>query len=209
MKYSIDKLAAWLAPLILLTACSTPAPKPVVTQQAETPKEQLRIEAASEEFSKALKSMAEKKYDQAEERLLEMAKQYPDLPGVYANLGILYTQTERDKEAQESFKRALELKPNFPAVLNNLAYLHRTQGRFELALKTYEHALKVDPSYADTHLNLGILYDLYLLDPVNALRQYQVYLDMTNAPESDPVRKWVADLSNRAEKTAQEPAQGD
>lgn len=208
MKYSTKNLAAWLAPVILLTACAAPAPKPVVTQQAETAKEQLRIEAASAEFSQALKSMADKKYDQAEEQLLEMARQYPELPGVYANLGILYTQTDRDKEAQESFKRALELKPNFPAVLNYLAYLHRTQGRFELALKTYEHALKVDPSYADTHLNLGILHDLYLMDPVNALRQYQIYLDMTKPPENDPVHKWIADLSTRAEKTTQEPAQG-
>ncbi|MEW5755032.1 MAG: tetratricopeptide repeat protein [Pseudomonadota bacterium] len=208
MKYSTKTLLAWLAPLVLLSACSAPAPKPVVTQEAETPKEQLRIEAASAEFSKALKSMADKKYDQAEEQLLEMARQYPDLPGVYANLGILYTQTDRDKEAQESFQRALELKPNFPAVLNHLAYLHRTQGRFELALKTYEQALKIDPAYADTHLNLGILYDLYLMEPVNALRQYQIYVDMARPPENDPVRKWVTDLSTRAEKTAQEPQQG-
>ena len=48
----------------------------------------------------------------------------------------------------------------------------------------------------ETHLNLAILYDLYMGKLPQALEHYQRYLELTS-DEKSPVKGWVADLQRR------------
>lgn len=205
LKSSTDKLIFLAGLVLLLTACAGPAPKPIVTQPAATPQEQAKLEAASKDYAKALKALAEMKYEQAERLFKEMITQYPNFPGPYANLGIIYMNTEKDAEAQKAFRKALEIKPDFVIVYNQLGLLHRNAGRFDQARQAYEKALEIDPQFAQAHLNAGILYDLYLNDLNKALTHYIRYMEIANPPQEDPVHKWIADLTNRTTMSA--PAQ--
>ena len=103
----------------------------------------------------------------------------------------------KDDMAQKSFKAALDRKENFPSVHNQLGLLHRQHGRFEEAKNSYLQAIELDPEYADAQRNLGILYDLYLMDANNALRHYLRYQAIAKPVDSDPVHKWIIDLTNR------------
>lgn len=206
MKSSTDKLTRAAALALLLAGCAGPEIKPVVVQKAATPQEQLKLEAASKDYAKALRTLAEMKYDQAEREFKDMIAQYPAYPGPYANLGIIYMNTGKDAEAQKAFAKALEIKPDFVIVHNQLGLLHRNAGRFEQAREAYEKALAADPQFAQAHLNLGILHDLYLNDLKKALMHYIKYAEIAKPPQEDPVHKWIVDLTNRT--TGGKPAQG-
>ena len=73
----------------------------------------------------------------------------------------------------------------------------REKGDFAKARETYEAAIAADANYAPAMLNLGVLHDLYLDHPAEALELYNRYLAL--APGGDAaVAKWVADVKRRA-----------
>ena len=55
---------------------------------------------------------------------------------------------------------------------------------------------EVDPNYAYAHLNIAILYDLYVSEPERALSHYQRYREL-EPKEAATVTKWIADLQQR------------
>ena len=114
-----------------------------------------------------------------------------------------------DEWVRKSFSALRELRPGRwaraeradtggspPAALNQQAIALRQQGEFAKAREAYEAALAADASYATACLNLGILHDLYLGQPAEALAMYSRYLALTPAGDT-AVGKWVADLKNR------------
>ncbi|TNF35859.1 MAG: tetratricopeptide repeat protein [Gammaproteobacteria bacterium] len=74
--------------------------------------------------------------------------------------------------------------------------MHREKGEFNESRTMYQNAIKLKSDYAIAHLNLGILYDLYLHDLQQALEQYQNYQKMTNNNDK-LVDKWIIDLEQR------------
>jgi hypothetical protein len=57
-----------------------------------------------------------------------------------------------------------------------------------------------EPGYAPAHLNLGVLYDLYLGEPQQALEQFENYIQL--AGENKQVAGWVAELRKRVGSAA-------
>ncbi|MGM9488682.1 tetratricopeptide repeat protein [Ideonella sp. YS5] len=82
------------------------------------------------------------------------------------------------------------------AALNQQAVALREKGDFVKAREAYEAAIAADASYAPAVLNLGVLHDLYLDHPGEALELYNRYLAL--APGDAAVTKWVADVKRRA-----------
>ncbi|NIM22346.1 MAG: tetratricopeptide repeat protein [Candidatus Latescibacteria bacterium] len=156
------------------------------------------------QYERALAAMRSKREKQAERMLLAMTRSYPELAGPYVNLGIIYYRTGRLREAELAFKEAIEISPNRADVYNHLGIVLRENGRFSEAREVYEHALQLDPLYAYARLNLGILFDLYLLDADSALHHYELYQSLASSPDED-VAKWIVDLKRRmrrSQKTA-------
>lgn len=85
------------------------------------------------------------------------------------------------------------------AKANLQAVALRQKGEFGPAREAYAKALALDPAYAPAVLNLGVLHDLYLGHPAEALTLYERYLALT-PPGDAQVGKWVADLKNRLPK---------
>jgi tetratricopeptide (TPR) repeat protein len=66
---------------------------------------------------------------------------------------------------------------------------------YQAAAGLYERALTVDPQSAPAHLELGLLYDEKLGDPIAAIYHYRQYLALR--PNSDK-RQLVQDFIERA-----------
>ncbi|MFQ5993812.1 MAG: tetratricopeptide repeat protein [Acidiferrobacterales bacterium] len=154
---------------------------------------------AVSEYERALAAMNAKRDTQAERILHAMTQTYDDLAGPHVNLGIIYHRNGRNREAEQTFRKAIEINPNRPDSHNHLGIVLRERGRFQEAHDAYLRALELDRSYAYAHLNLGILYDLYLLDSRKALQHYQRYQKLTTGPDPQVV-KWIVDLKRRMKR---------
>ena len=152
--------------------------------------------ATQRAFDDASRALRSGRVDEAERAYRALAQANPELGGPHANLGVIYRQAGKLKEAVTELEQATRLSPQQPIYLNQLGIAYRQQGQFAKARDAYQRAVALDPGYAAAVLNLGILYDLYLGDTQRALELYARYLSLL--PNGDPtVTKWVADLKNR------------
>ncbi len=179
---------------IMLTACSTlPLGWSSNSTRNDNP-------AAYEE---ALALMDSGHLEAAETILLRLTKRYRRSVGPWINLSIIYSQTERNDQAEEALNRALELDPRSAVAYNHLGILLRRDGRFEKADQAYAKAIRFDPEYSLAYLNYGVLADLYLQQPERALVYFQRYQEL-QGEEDQRVRRWIIELERRvARKTAQ------
>jgi Tfp pilus assembly protein PilF len=183
---------ALLAALVLtLAGCVT---SPTTSETPGAPGE-----AAQVAFAAAVKDLRAQEYAAAAARLEALTRDFPRLATPWANLGIAYAGQGREAEAEQAWQQALTLAPGEPVAANRLALRHREAGRFQEARALYEAALAAQPEHAASHLNLGILCDLYLQDQRCALAGYERYLEL--AGEDAKVSGWVVELKRRMAPT--------
>ena len=101
----------------------------------------------------------------------------------------------RDAEAEPALKEAVEGDPANLQAGNELGIVERRLGKFSDAEAAYQHTIAADPNYAPAHLNLGVLYDLYLAEPQKALDEFERYLEL--AGQNKQVAGWVVELRKR------------
>jgi tetratricopeptide (TPR) repeat protein len=203
-----DKAAALVAPSPAASAASAPAaraaaaPTPAtsgaapVTATASPEADRPVPPAAQKAFDDALRALRAGRNDEAEKGLLALTQLHPSLGGPHANLGLIHRQAGRLPEAVAALEAAVKASPRQPTYWNQLGVTYRMAGQFAKARDAYERAIQLDAQYAAAQLNLGILLDLYLVEPARALEQYERYLALTPAGDAN-VTKWVADLKNR------------
>lgn len=190
-----------------LSACATsppssqPRPSTPVTA-AERPSEPAVDAAAQRQFARALSAMKLGRYPDAEGELLALTRSHPELPGPYANLGIVYFRLGKMPEAVAALTTAIGINPGHAAYYNQLGIVYRQSGQLDKARAAYLKALQADPGYANTYLNLGILYDLYLRDASQALAHYERYQSLLPAADAS-VGKWIVDLKQRSQRAGQ------
>ncbi|MCC7125368.1 MAG: tetratricopeptide repeat protein [Acidobacteria bacterium] len=72
-------------------------------------------------------------HDTAIARFTTAATAIPNCHDCYYNIGVSYLQKKDEKQAEEAWKKALELKPDYPEALTALATLYNNQKRFDEA----------------------------------------------------------------------------
>jgi tetratricopeptide (TPR) repeat protein len=72
-------------------------------------------------------------HDTAIARFNEAAAAIPDCADCYYNIGVSYLQKKDEKQAEEAFKKALELKADYADAATALATLYNNQKRFDEA----------------------------------------------------------------------------
>ena len=65
---------------------------------------------------------------------------------------------ERQEEAAQAYRRALEEDPDLVAALINLANIRYARDELAEAQALYERAILLDPSYFEAHFNLGNIH---------------------------------------------------
>ena len=196
-------LTIYIKPLLLATlfftglaGCSSTPTSKATAQAPSVEAAPRRSSEAESDFKRAQKAMKIQNYRKAEKLFTEMTQKYPDFAGPYANLGIIYAQDGRYKDAEKQYKKAIKLNKNNPLVYNQLGILYRENGRFDEAESAYQKALKLDKDYTNAHINLGILYDLYMGDLKKAVNHYKRYQELsTNKDKKAAI--WILDLQRR------------
>jgi cellulose synthase operon protein C len=158
---------------------------------------------ATTEFTRALQLMRSDP-TQASLEFQLMTQTYPDLPGPYSNLGLLYRNANQLPEAEAAFAKAAERASWDAATLNEYGLTLRQAGKFPEARAAYERAIKANPAYAPAHRNLAVLLDLFLEDPLTAQSEFETYKTLSG--EDKPVSGWIAELKARNRVPGKAPA---
>jgi len=162
-------------------------------------KEVPRMDAAARKaFDQAVAFMDQENFKQAIDLLEPITAHSPGVTAPHINLAMAYEATGETQKAKEHLQKALELIPDHPVACHIYGLLCRQNGDFNEAREYYEKAIASFPEYYPIHRNLGILCDLYLNDPVCALKHYELY--STAKPDDEQVKLWIADLRNRLGK---------
>lgn len=202
-----------LAASVLLSACST---KDFNTGRGawNAPEYVYQPRHIRRAYAKAVDAMQDGKDEKAIELFAEFNEKYPGYPGANVNLAIVYERMGRTEEAYAELDKALEIIPEYDYALNQYGIMKRNEGDFRAAEDAWLRATRSDPTYLNAWYNLGVLYDIYLLDLPSALdayREYQALLVESGEgtyklgryippPVIDPdaeVDRWIADLERR------------
>lgn len=181
-----------LVALLLLTACSAPAPKPVPDANAPAPIPQALIQ----DYQKGVALLKDKQYTQAQSHWQRLASTYDQYAGVWSNLALSHLYLDQYEQGLTAAERAQSLDGTYCPVKPVLAILQREQGQFTHAEQSYRAALACDNSNADVWTNLGILYDVYMNQPKQALEAYQHSQTLRDTPDKY-VAVWIKLLAKR------------
>ena len=147
-------------------------------------------------FDKAGDALKEGEFDAARVFLLKLTAERPGLVSPWINLGIVSRNLGDTGAAVKAFNRALVNQPGSCEALNQLGVLAREAGNYEEAESRYLACLEVVPEFSEVHLNLGILYELYMGKYASALSSYHSYLAGLSEPDRQ-VGNWIKDLERR------------
>jgi len=188
--------------LVLLGGCAGTSIKRAATLQVGLPELQERVLLISPEaraqYAAAVELLRTERPYEARAALQQLIKVYPEVPGAYLNLALLDYHEGFYSSARHRVDKALQLLPRNAAAYNLSGSLHRQAGEFKQAWEAYALALAVDEKYAPAHLNLAILFDIYLQYWLDARQHYQLYLDL-HGPDQQ-VTLWLQDLERRIKR---------
>jgi tetratricopeptide (TPR) repeat protein len=172
-----------------VAACSGPAPRQYpMHATAGAPAAPIATAAAQSDrgdpetrFQVALKLMKDQQPQEAREAFAALARDFPQYAGPLNDLGVLQAQGKQREQAIASFAAATAADGHNAFAWGWLGILYRENGDYARAEQAYLKAVAVKPDDAAAHLNLGILYEVYLKHPAEALTQYREYQRIAGA----------------------------
>ncbi len=204
MQNRLNKALTALA-LLMLVGCASNNIRQAEPVQVELPTTasqgaQPVSAAVQAEFAAALQMLKDSQITQAKSAFEALTSRQPQLAGAHLNLAIINNQMRNYEAAEQSVLRAIEHSPRNAAAYNLHGTLLRHKGQFRDARLAYSKALLAEPDYAPAHLNLAILFDIYLQYWDDARDHYQRYLKLVG--EDATVSLWLMDLEMRIKMEA-------
>jgi Flp pilus assembly protein TadD len=208
MKPCTSSIVVALATLAL-AACSGTAPRQVPVARTVKP-EPVAAPAPAKpavdprgnpetRFQTALQLMKDGKRDEARAAFDGLAHDFPQLSGPLSDLGVLQAHDKQYDAAIASFASAVSANARNGFAWGWLGVLHRERGAYAQAEQAYRKAIEARPDDAVAHFNLGILYDVYLHRPADALAQYREYQRLGGDPAATDkliVAVWIRQIEN-------------
>ena len=109
-----------------------------------------------EEFiSDTKKHLESEEYDSALKILLGAIKVYPNEPSLIINIGNIHKHRGRLKQAENYYKKALEIKESKEAY-NNLSVVYLDANALKLSISHSAKAIEIDANYIDAHYNAAL-----------------------------------------------------
>ncbi|WP_144392697.1 tetratricopeptide repeat protein [Pleionea sediminis] len=150
-------------------------------------------------FIKAKQAVKSKQVSTANKTLDQLISMNNKLSGPWMLKGELALQSKDLDTAVEHFAKAIEVNKNNVNAYIKLAKTQRLLGRFIHAQNTYAKALVLWPDFPEAHLNLAVLYDLYLNKPVLAQQHLEAY-DLLASTKEPRAVVWMQELQERNNK---------
>ncbi len=174
-------------------------PNPYLVHSGDAPA------AAKTEFTRIQGLIKNGRSNEAITALTKMRQDYPKLSGPAVNLALLYWKQKNYAQAQTAFEQAQGINKYNPDAYTQFAVMLREQGKFTEAEAQYLKALAVWPHNFQAHRDLGVLYDLYLVQPEKALQHFTL-CDQLSAEPNKEIKGWIIELNRRLnKKTAPAP----
>ena len=167
-----------------------PQSNPYTTQAAAVPAE------VRSKFLLANYLFREGKQKRAQEKFRALTEKYPSLAGPWVKLGDIAQINAKYDEAINNYKKAISVNKNNVNAYIALGLLQRKQGYFLDAQTTYLDALNVWKDFPEAHLNLAVLYDLYMNRTEDAQKHYEAYCFLTGNKDKK-AHKWLAEVKQR------------
>lgn len=167
-----------------------PLPNPYTRQAAPVPAE------ARTAFLDAQALMASGDFRMARKGFWAMTKAYPTLSGPWVKLAALAERREKPEKAREYYQKALVVNPSNVNAYLEQAVFERRQGEFARARAAYLAALERWKDFPEAHLNLAILYDLYMNQPEQAQPHYEAY-HFLRGEDDARVADWLIEIRRR------------
>jgi len=162
-----------------------------------------RIEASLvAEFISARRAYQNGAYQKAKDVLERLTSQDDTLSGPWVMLGDIAQKNKKPKEAIKNYVRAIEINKNNVNAYIRLAKVRRQLGDFISSQNTYKRALAIWKDFPEAHLNLAILYDIYLNKPIMSQRHLEAYLFLTYGRDKKHA-SWLEELQQRTGKEIQ------
>ncbi len=116
---------------------------------------------------------------------------------VFSNYGNILNDLGKSKEAELSYKKAIELKPDFSIAHLNLGQLLKKIGNLQEAKLSICKAIELKPDFAEAYSTLGvILKDLGNLEDAESLQRKAIKLKPDFAEAHSNLGNILMDLGN-------------
>ena len=167
-----------------------PAPDPYSSQKGRIDKD------AIVQFIESKRHFSSGNDKQASSIASSLIESEPKLSGPWVVLGDVAFRKEEFIEAEDHYLKAIQININNINAYLKLALAQRKQGKYLIAQNTYVAALEQWSDFPEAHLNLAVLYDLYLNHPIRAQRHYEAYQFLTDGRDA-VASKWLAEINQR------------
>lgn len=147
-------------------------------------------------FQEAVVAAEQGNNAQAQAEFAALKDAAPTLAGPPLNLGIVQARQGNWAEAEAALSEAATRNPNNAIAPAELGAVYRQLGKFQDAERAYERALSLDADMPRTHRNFGVLLDLYLQKPAEALTQYERALALEGGDDKQ-MSAWIAEIKQR------------
>lgn len=92
-----------------------------------------------------------------------LTKDFPDLPGPYNNLAVLYASQGQYDKARDALEQAIRTHPSYATAHENLGDIYA-----KMASQAYDKALQLDKGNSTAQSKLNMIRDLFPADPRSA-----------------------------------------
>ncbi len=114
-------------------------------------------------FLKGLILAEQNKPNDAIKVFSDLTQDFPDLPGPYNNLAVLYASQGQYNKALGALEQAIRTHPSYATAHENLGDIYA-----KMASQAYDKALQLDKSNATAQSKLNMIRDLFPADPRTA-----------------------------------------
>jgi cytochrome c-type biogenesis protein CcmH/NrfG len=115
--------------------------------------------------------------------LKEIVEKDPKNLPAWVELGNLYFDSDRPKEAIEAYRHYLAVKPDNPDVRTDMGIMYRKLGQFDRALEEFKRAAQSDPKHANSRYNIGVVLLHDKQDIKGAVKAWEEYLKVDSKSE--------------------------
>ena len=147
------------------------------------------ITSSDEDLILGISAARDGEYNRAIDYLYSSILKNPNNAPAHYYLGKALSRVGLDSEAENKYRKALELNASYSEVHNSLGLLYSSQGSYNEAIDSYTAAISLNQNYASPYINRGLIF--------YKVGSYQKALfDFTRAIEIEP--KSSISLINRA-----------